>query len=122
MPIKIELDDAVFAQLEEAAQQAAVATMEALKTEIITAQVMPFDTGDMQNNHTFVMPLEMGSRLEVDAPQARRHYFHPEYNFQTVNNPNAQGEWFRHWLEGGEYADFVPQRFEEEWRKRTPNN
>lgn len=120
--VKIELNDAIFDRLEEAAQQAAVETMEAIKTEVINAQVMPFDTGDMQNNHTFVKPSKRGARLETDAPQARRLYFHPEYNFQTVNNPNAQGEWFQHWLEGGQYADFVPQRFEEEWSKRTPNN
>lgn len=112
MAIKIELDDAVFAQLEDAAQQAAVATMEALRGEVVTAQVMPFDTGEMQDNRTFVKPLKMGARLETDAPQARRLYFHPEYNFQTINNPNAQGEWLRHWLEGGEYEDFVPQTFE----------
>lgn len=118
--VKIELNDAIFDQLEEAAQQAAVETMEALKTEIITAQVMPFDVGDMQNNHTFVKPSKRGARLETDAPQARRLYFHPEYNFQTVNNPNAQGEWFQHWLEGGQYADFVPQRFAEELKQQTP--
>lgn len=118
--VKIELNDAIFDQLEEAAQQAAVETMEALKDEVISAQVMPFDVGDMQNNRTFVKPLKMGSRLEVDSNQARRLYFHPEYNFQTGKNANAQGEWFRHWLEGGEYADFVPQRFEEELKQQIP--
>lgn len=112
MAIKIELNDAVFAQLEDAAQQAAVATMEALRGEVVTAQVMPFDSGEMQNNRTFTKPTKEGARLETDAPQARRLYFHPEYNFQQGKNANAQGEWFRHWLEGGEYEDFVPQTFE----------
>ena len=97
-------------------------TMEALKTEIITAQVMPFDTGDMQNNHPFVMPLRQGrgAKLETDAPQARRHYFHPEYNFQTVNNPNAQGEWLQHWLPGGSRENFAGECFAEEMRRRMP--
>ena len=97
----------MFAQMGEAAKKAALQTMEALKGEVITAQVMPFDQGTMQNVSTFVKPTQQGARLETDAPQARRLYYHPEYNFQTANNPNAQGEWLRHWLPGGEHESFV---------------
>lgn len=113
MPIKIDLNDAFFDNLEEEIQKAAVKTMEALKTEVVTAQVMPFDLGDLQGKFTFVIPLRQGcgAKLETDAPQARRLYFHPEYNFQQGNNPNAGGEWLKPWLPGGEQEDFVAQTF-----------
>lgn len=120
--IKIELDTAAIAKLEAAALPAAAKTMEALKTDVIAAQVMPFDTGDMQNNQTFtVSEADSGnitSRLVTGSPQARRLYYHPEYNFQTVNNPNAGGEWLEPWLEG-DSKDFVQDTFTEFYKKEA---
>lgn len=114
--IKIELDTAAIDKLEAAALPVAAKTMEALKTDVIAAQVMPFDTGDMQNNQTFtVSEADSGdviARLVTGAPQARRLYYHPEYNFQTVNNPNAGGEWLEPWLEG-DRKDFAQDTFTE---------
>lgn len=120
--IKIELDAAAIAKLEAAALPAAAKTMEALKTDVIAAQVMPFDTGDMQNNQTFTVTEEDGdgvtSRLVTGSPQARRLYYHPEYNFQTVNNPNAGGKWLEPWLEG-DRKDFVQDTFTELYKKEA---
>lgn len=53
-------------------------------------------------------------RFSFDTPYARRLYFHPEYHFHKApwtdskglnhdGNPNAQGEWMRHWFEGGKF-------------------
>lgn len=95
--VSIQLDAAAIAKLEAAVMPAAQMTVDALKTDVVTAQVMPFDMGDMQNNQTFVTSEgdEEGvtARLVTGSPQARRLYFHPEYNFQTVNNlmPAASG-------------------------------
>lgn len=99
-----------------------MATMETLRGEVVAAQVMPFDSGDMQNNLTSVQPLEgvTGARLETDGPYARRLYHHPEYNFQTVNNPNAQGEWLQPWLPGGSQENFAGECFAQEMRRRLP--
>nr|DAM22417.1 MAG TPA: Minor capsid protein [Caudoviricetes sp.] len=120
--IKIELDAAAIAKLEAAALPAAAKTMEALKTDVIAAQVMPFDTGDMQNNQTFTVSGadsgDVTARLVTGAPQARRLYYHPEYNFQTVNNPNAGGEWLEPWLEG-DRKDFVQDTFTELYKKEA---
>lgn len=120
--IKIELDTAAIAKLEGAVLPAAAKTMEALKTDVIAAQVMPFDTGDMQNNQTFtVSEADSGdviARLVTGAPQARRLYYHPEYNFQTVNNPNAGGEWLEPWLEG-DRKDFAQDTFTELYKKEA---
>lgn len=120
--IKIELDAAAIAKLEAAALPAAEKTMEALKTDVIAAQVMPFDTGDMQNNQTFTVSEadsgDVTARLVTGAPQARRLYYHPEYNFQTVNNQNAGGEWLEPWL-NGDRKDFAQDTFTELYKKEA---
>lgn len=120
--IKIELDTAAIAKLEAAALPAAAKAIEALKTDVIEAQVMPFDTGDMQNNQTFTVSEadsgDVTARLVTGAPQARRLYYHPEYNFQTVNNPNAGGEWLEPWLEG-DRKEFLQDTFTELYKKEA---
>lgn len=120
--IEIELDEAFLNQLETAAQDSAMVTMETLRGDVVAAQVMPFDSGDLQNNLTSVQPLDgmIGARLETDGPYARRLYHHPEYNFQTVNNPNAQGEWLRPWLPEGSRGNFAGECFAAEMRRRLP--
>lgn len=118
--INIELDAAAIAKLEAAVIPAAQMTVDALKTDVVTAQVMPFDMGDMQNNQTFVTSAgdEEGVtvRLVTGSPQARRLYYHPEYNFQTVNNSNAGGEWLEPWL-NGKKRNFVEDTFAENYKK-----
>ncbi|WP_085833503.1 hypothetical protein [Clostridium merdae] len=118
--IKIQLDAAAIAKLERAVIVTAGMTMEALKTDVIAAQVMPFDGGDMQNVQTFVVQSTDGTeaRLVTGSPQARRLYYHPEYNFQTVNNPNAGGEWLEPWVDG-DRKDFVQDTFVELYKKEA---
>lgn len=93
------------------AMDAALETVAALRGEVIAAQVMPFDTGEMQNNSTSVQQHIEGddihTLLSTNTPYARKLYHHPEYNFQTVNNPNAQGEWLSPWLPGGANESFL---------------
>ena len=124
MAVEIKLDQAVIDQIGQAAQEAAMAAMEALHTELVTSQRMPFDTGDMQNNHTFVEPLskaeESGARMTVDSPQARRLYYHPEYNFQKINNAKAGGLWWEPWLQGGAHEKFLPETFAKMLKERMP--
>lgn len=97
-------------------------TIDALQTEVETAQVMPFDTGNMQNNdtftETFVRDHEIESRLVTGSVQARRLYYHPEYNFQTVNNPNAGGKWLDPWI-NGEKKDFAQETFNALYKKEA---
>lgn len=74
---------------------------DAILTEIMTDQVIPFDTGYMQNDSTFAdfSQLDKGkTAIVTNAPYAERLYFHPEYDFQTINNPNASGRWFDSWI------------------------
>lgn len=116
--MEIQLDQGTLARMGAAVEAAVLAAAEALRTDVVSAQVMPFDNGDLQNNQTSAHLEERGertvARLETDAPQARRLYFHPEYKFQTVNNPNARGEWLEPWLPGGEKEGFAQKAFEQE--------
>ncbi len=92
-------------QLTNAQIRALEQTAEALHTEVVQAQVMPRDTGHLQNDSTFV-DYSKSKRgvvsLISQTPYARRLYFHPEYNFQTKENPDAQGKWLEPWISGDE--------------------
>lgn len=112
--VDIELDMDALAKISAAARATALETAEAVKTDIIASQTMPFDTGTMQGSlHTeqFEDGEACHTALQTDGPQARRLYFHPEYNFQKVNNPNAGAGWYEPYTEGGSKEDFVQDAF-----------
>ena len=107
-------------QLTQAAVTALEKTAEALHTEVVQAQVMPFDTGNLQNESTFVDYGKLNSGRVVlvsSTPYARRLYYHPEYNFQMDENPNAGGEWYKDWLPGGSKEIFTPKAFKQFYKK-----
>lgn len=97
-------------------------TAEALHTEVVQAQVMPFDFGTLQDDNTFVdyMDSKSGKVTLVSAsPYARRLYYHPEYNFQKDENPFAGGEWYKPWLEGGIYENFAREAYRKLYKRIT---
>ena len=107
-------------QLTEAAVKALEMTGEALHTEVVQAQVMPFDTGHLEEDATFVdySRAENGKvTLVSSTPYARRLYYHPEYHFQTDENPNAKGKWYEDWMPGGDSAGFAQQVFKRFYKK-----
>ena len=107
-------------QLTQAAVTALEMTGEALHTEVVQAQVFPFDTGNLQNESTFVDYSEAKDgkvALISSTPYARRLYYHPEYKFQTKENPNAKGRWYEDWMQGGSKADFAPKAFKQLYKK-----
>ena len=117
---KIKLDFGKIHQLTNAAERALYDTADLLQKEVQQAQVMPFDTGALQNDFTFIDDSELGQGIVVlvsSTPYARRLYFHPEYDFQTRENPNAKGKWYEDWLPGGIYEDFASETFKEFYRK-----
>ena len=116
----VKLNMARIQQLSQAAVTALEKTGEALHTEVVQAQVMPFDTGHLQEDATFVdySKSKYGKvTLVSSAPYARRLYYHPEYNFQTKENPNAKGNWYDDWLPGGSKADFATKTFKQFYKK-----
>ena len=128
----IKLNTAGLEFIQKAVEIAAIKTAEALKGEIINEQVMPNDNGNLQGGGTYangvsvkgneVLNLSDGNEVHVvlanSAPQARRLYFHPEYDFQKINNPNARGKWLQPWIDG-EHKDFVQETFIRIYKKET---
>lgn len=107
-------------QLTDNAVRALEMTGEALHTEVVGAQIIPRDTGTLQNEAFFVDTSQSKAgkvTLVHSTPYARRLYFHPEYDFQKDENPNAKGLWFEDWLEGGEHEDFVRETFAKIFRR-----
>lgn len=91
-----------FALLENAMPIALEQAGEAVRGNLIESKTMPFDVGTLQNDNTFLAPVvDLKTRIITTGPQARRLYFHPEYNFQKGKNPNAGGRWLDPYLPGG---------------------
>ena len=96
-------------------------TAEALHTKVVQAQVMPRDQGTLQDTSTFVDRTESqkGSvSLVSNTPYARRLYFHPEYHFRTVENPNARGDWLEDWITG-DNKDFCKKAYAAFYKRNT---
>jgi hypothetical protein len=110
----VNMNWAKINQLTRAAVTALEETAEALHTEVVQAQVMPFDSGHLQNESTFVdySDSENGRvTIASSTPYARRLYYHPEYHFSTAENPNAGGKWYKDWLPGGSKENFARNAF-----------
>lgn len=106
-------------QLTRVQIQALEMTAEALHTEVVQAQVIPFDKGTLQNESTFVdysNSLKGTVTLVSSTPYARRLYYHPEYNFKTHENTNAKGKWYADWIDGEE-KDFCQKTFKEFYKR-----
>lgn len=110
-----ELTDAQVTALEHTAEE--------VRREVKDAQVFPRDTGNLQNESTFVdySQARQGKvSLVSTAPYARRLYFHPEYHFQTKENPNAKGKWYEDWIPpNGPVSDFAPETFKKIYKRLT---
>lgn len=118
MRISIKLDYAKIRQIEQAALASASETLEAVYKDLESAQTMPFDTGDMQNNQTFVDKTDSGAVLVTGSPQARRLYYHPEYNFQRGKNSKAGAKWLEPYI-SGEKKDFAADEFTAAFKRRA---
>ena len=103
---RITLDMGVLNMIDNARYDALAMTADATLTELRDRQVMPFDTGNMQNDSTFIDDSQKDKvSIVTTAPQARRLYFHPEYNFRRNNNSRAGGKWFESFLNDSFIAD-----------------
>lgn len=106
-------------RLEGAALIALEQTAEALHTEVVQAQVFPRDTGNLQNESTFVDYTNASKgkvSLVSTTPYARRLYFHPEYKFSKDENPNARGKWYEPWISGKD-KDFCKNAFQKLFKR-----
>lgn len=122
---KIKLNLPVINKLNAAQQAALHDTTDALLTQVKNTQVMPFDSGNLQNESTFADYTNLANgktKIVSSTPYARRLYFHPEYNFHRTPwvdkdgkkhgaNKKAGGKWLAPWLEGGTKQNFCQKAF-----------
>ena len=121
---KVTLHYAKLKALDRAAIRALEKTTEAIHTDIVQAQVIPFETGHLQNDSTDCDFSEVQSghtEIVSSTPYARRLYYHPEYNFRTDENPNAKGRWFEDWEAGGSRAGYAGEAFAKFMRQEAGN-
>ena len=104
----VELNYSVLNMLDNAQYEALAMTADATLTELRDRQTMPFDTGNLQNDSTFVDDSQRDKVSIVSStPYARRLYFHPEYNYRRGDNASAGGKWFESFLND----DFIASAF-----------
>lgn len=99
MAVKLTLYKDKMAKLEATKLKALYLTAEAIQEDIIRRQVVPLDTGMLQNSMSTTIVKQLAT-INFDTPYARRMYFHPEYNFKTDKNPHAQGRWLDYYIYG----------------------
>ena len=113
MKVTAKVNKDFLARYNKIAQDNLVKTADAMRTDLVQSQTMPFDTGELQNRSTFVDDKKKSQgkvSIVSSTPYARRLYFHPEYNFQKDKNPNAGGMWFSPYLTGSK-KDFAKKAF-----------
>ena len=101
--MKITLNTKNIKEINEENATALAKTAEAIKTDLIQSQTMPFDIGYMQNDSTYVddkKVIKGCAKIIVDAPYARKVYFDPEITIKTDKNPNAKQYYFEDYMTG----------------------
>lgn len=109
----IKLNEAKLKELTRQQYISLAQTADALVTDLRDSQTMPFDTGNLQNDSTFIddSQKEQGRVSVVSStPYARRLYYHPEYDFRHTNNAKAGGKWFEPYISGSK-AKFARDTF-----------
>ncbi|KOF56619.1 MULTISPECIES: hypothetical protein [Clostridium] len=110
--VDIKLNNGNISKLVQAQKQAIEMTMEAVLSDIKTSAVTPKDTGELERSG-FVDTSQLEKfivSIIFDTPYARRLYWHPEYNFRTDKNVNAQGLWMQSYVDG-EKRDFIKDTY-----------
>ncbi len=129
----VKLNMPMVRRLTAVAQVSLAQTAEAIHTNVVQCQVMPRDTGALQNESTFVYTQDIANgkvELVSSTPYARRLYYHPEYNFHRTpwtdekgkrheGNANAKGRWLDDYLKDGRKKNFAPDTFAKLYRKNA---
>lgn len=117
--MKITYNTKNINMINEGVKLALLDTAEAIKTDLVQSQTMPFDTGTMQNDSTFVdnkRIIKGIARIVVDTAYSRKIYFDPEINIHQDKNPNAKQYYFDDYTTG-EKRD-LPIKYYQQMLKR----
>lgn len=114
--MKITFNKTNLKKINQTMQDILLDTAEAVKTDLIQSQTMPFGKtrknkagkvvyqgGTLQNDSTFVDDKRVIRgivSIVSDTPYARKVYFDPEITIQQEENPNAKQYWFEDYISG----------------------
>ena len=110
--VTVKLNTTNINTLIQSQKQAAELTIEAVLSDIKTSAVVPKQSGELERSG-FVDTSQISKLITsiiFDTPYARRLYWHPEYNFRTDKNANAQGKWMQAYIDGDK-VDFVKNTY-----------
>lgn len=113
MKVKVKLNQKAISYVNKILTDSLVETADAIKSDLIQGQTMPYDTGELQNRSTFISDKKKNSgkvSIISDTPYARRLYFHPEYNFKQDKNSDAGAMWFHPYIDGNK-SSFARKSF-----------
>lgn len=115
---KVTLNRSKLNQLSQTQIKAVVLTAEAVKTEVMTAAVVPKQSGELERSGFVDETLARKGRVKLvyDTPYARRLYWHPEFDFRQDKNASARGKWLDDWITGAK-KDFAKKSFREIYRR-----
>ena len=110
--VTIKLDRTKINTLINARNKALEETTEAMLSDIKTGAIVPKDTGELERSgFVDLSKLDDGiASIIFDTPNARRLYWHPEYNFRQDKNINAQGKWMQSYIDG-DNKEFVTETY-----------
>lgn len=113
---RVKLNMGKINRITKSSIEALEKTAEAVHTDLVQSQTMPFGEGTMQNTQTFVDYSDSNKgvvSIVSSTPYARRLYYHPEYNFNKEENPHAGGKWGEPYMKGGKKQNFAPKTFKQ---------
>lgn len=130
---RVKINTRKITQLSTRATRALELTAEALHQEIVNEGVVPRRDGTLEGEGMFVDYTDSSKgKVSIihNTPYARRMYYHPEYHFHRENwedergkkhdgNPNAQGKWFKPWIDGNK-KEFCSKVFEAFYKMGGP--
>ena len=118
--VSVKMNRAALGMLRDTQKIALNQTGEAVKSDVTLSATVPKQIGELERS-AFVDTSQLNNdkvSLVYDTPYARRLYWHPEYDFRTDKNVNAQGKWLQTYIDGPK-RNFAKEVFTKLYRKLT---
>lgn len=116
--VKVELYSDKIKALHDAIEPSIQQAVEAVKTQIVSDQVVPKDKGELERSAFMRKKSRSKYQIVYDTPYARRLYWNPQYDFRTDKNPNAKGLWMQAYIDG-DRKNFFSNAFKKFYKNNT---
>ncbi|WP_297428891.1 hypothetical protein [Clostridium sp.] len=118
--VSLEINIESINTLLNAVEDSLVKATEAIKEDIMTSQVVPKLTGALEDSCEIDTSdiKDRKTSITFSAPYVNRVYFHPELNFRTDKNANAQGMWMQSYIDGDK-KNFALENFSQNLKESS---